>query len=627
MRSGSPPDSGRSRNGSNGAACARACRSRSCPPSSTPTRRRRSSRICSAACRRSLAASARYGFFRPASETGTGSPEFLIGATPEMLFDVEGRPAAVDDGGGRARAAPAASAVSLDGQRQGPRRAPEPSSTTCSGSWRSGDGRWRRAVEVRSFGELEHLAVDIRLDADRALDFEAVARRLHPTPALGVYPRCQEGADWLAGIDPHGERKRFGAPFGLRWPSGDGRCARGDPQPAVPRRPARDLGGMRRRAAEPLRRGMAGSAGQDAGREGAVGRLTRQPGARRRPSSNGCAAPASARSASVRAAATRRSSRCSTALPAGLRRDPVVLRRAQRRLLRAWDARAATAGPVAVVTTSGTAAAELLPAMVEAHYSSAPIVAVTADRPRAYRRSGAPQAIEQVGLFGVYAAPSVDLESPRGDATCSIVGGPAHVNVCFAEPLLAGWQVDAGPRRRRGARARAAAAPRRRRQRPVDGSGPGRARSWPDARAPLVIVGGLAGEGDRHAALASFCQATRRAGRGRGQLRASVRALGVGCSCGRATRRRSAAFEHQRVRLGHPHRRRAVVPDLARSRRRRWPVPVLSISRKPWRGPDTGRCTCRCRTGSACCRCPAGRGPGVAADPRRARRCSSGTAG
>ena len=51
-----------------------------------------------------------------------------------------------------------------------------------------------------------------------------MARRLHPTPALGVYPRGEAGSAWLAGIDPDGERGRFGAPFGLRWPSGAGRC-------------------------------------------------------------------------------------------------------------------------------------------------------------------------------------------------------------------------------------------------------------------------------------------------------------------------------------------------------------------------------------------------------------------
>ena len=163
-----------------------------------------------------------YGFYRPASETGTGSPEFLIGATPEIHFEVEGdRRLATMAVAGTRRAA--GSAVGLDESAKD-----RDEHQTVVDDLIAQLSEWGRptasAVEVRSFGELEHLAVDIRLDADRVLDFETVARRLHPTPALGVYPRCEEGADWLAGIDPHGDRKRFGAPFGLRWPSGEGRC-------------------------------------------------------------------------------------------------------------------------------------------------------------------------------------------------------------------------------------------------------------------------------------------------------------------------------------------------------------------------------------------------------------------
>ena len=62
-----------------------------------------------------------------------------------------------------------------------------------------------------------------------------------------------------------------------------------------------------------------------------------------------------------------------------------------------------TAVPCAVVTTSGTAAAELLPAIIEGFYQGRPLVAITADRPAAYRGSGAPQVIEQPGLFGCHA--------------------------------------------------------------------------------------------------------------------------------------------------------------------------------------------------------------------------------
>lgn len=68
--------------------------------------------------------------------------------------------------------------------------------------------------------------------------------------------------------------------------------------------------------------------------------------------------------------------------------------------------------PVAVVTTSGTAAAELLPAVVEAYYQRRPLLLLTADRPAACRGSAAPQAIEQADLFGIY-APTIDLETPE----------------------------------------------------------------------------------------------------------------------------------------------------------------------------------------------------------------------
>jgi len=86
-----------------------------------------------------------------------------------------------------------------------------------------------------------------------------------------------------------------------------------------------------------------------------------------------------------------------------------------------------TGRPVAVVTTSGTAAAELLPAAVEAHYSGVPLILITADRPARYRGTGAPQAIEQEGIFGVYAA--------RDAGSWSGVG-PLHINIEFDEPLI-----------------------------------------------------------------------------------------------------------------------------------------------------------------------------------------------
>ncbi|MHB1082938.1 MAG: thiamine pyrophosphate-binding protein [Prosthecobacter sp.] len=91
--------------------------------------------------------------------------------------------------------------------------------------------------------------------------------------------------------------------------------------------------------------------------------------------------------------------------------------------------------PVAVVTTSGTAVAELLPAVIEAHYQNLPLVLVTADRPKRYRGSGAPQAIEQAGLFGVYATivGDWDVTDDSHEGQCS--DGPMHLNVCLDEPL------------------------------------------------------------------------------------------------------------------------------------------------------------------------------------------------
>jgi 2-succinyl-5-enolpyruvyl-6-hydroxy-3-cyclohexene-1-carboxylate synthase len=83
--------------------------------------------------------------------------------------------------------------------------------------------------------------------------------------------------------------------------------------------------------------------------------------------------------------------------------------------------------PVAVVTTSGTAVAELLPAAIEAHYSGVPLVLITADRPARFHGTGAPQSIEQEGIFGVYAATGAGSWSRMR---------PLHLNVEFDEPLL-----------------------------------------------------------------------------------------------------------------------------------------------------------------------------------------------
>ena len=113
----------------------------------------------------------------------------------------------------------------------------------------------------------------------------------------------------------------------------------------------------------------------------------------------------------------------------------------------------ATAGPVGIACTSGTAAAEFLPAVVEASMSRTRLVALTADRPPELRGVGANQTIDQPGIYGTYVSASIDAEVP-GDrpeeaywrrlaagALASASGpppGPTHVNLPFREPLVPG---------------------------------------------------------------------------------------------------------------------------------------------------------------------------------------------
>lgn len=95
-----------------------------------------------------------------------------------------------------------------------------------------------------------------------------------------------------------------------------------------------------------------------------------------------------------------------------------------------------TGRPCAVVTTSGTAVAELLPAVVEAFYQNRPLVALTADRPAAFRGSGAPQSIVQPGIFGSHAFDG-DLSAWDGRI-------PLHLNIELEEEFSPGDETFAG---------------------------------------------------------------------------------------------------------------------------------------------------------------------------------------
>lgn len=108
--------------------------------------------------------------------------------------------------------------------------------------------------------------------------------------------------------------------------------------------------------------------------------------------------------------------------------------------------------PVALLCTSGTAAANYFPAVVEAFYSRVPLLVLTADRPHELRDVGAPQAIDQLHLFGRYAKWFADMAIPEHTAemlhygrtmaaraagkAISAPSGPVHLNFPFREPLI-----------------------------------------------------------------------------------------------------------------------------------------------------------------------------------------------
>lgn len=145
-----------------------------------------------------------------------------------------------------------------------------------------------------------------------------------------------------------------------------------------------------------------------------------------------------------------------------------------------------TGMPAAVICTSGTAVANLLPAALEAHHSGVPLLLLTADRPPELRGIGANQTTTQPGIFGSAVGLSTDVPVPRGDAGEEArfrriahaaldaaagrveypssaahpprraprpgrhIPGPAHLNLPFREPLageLPAWFTDPGSSR------------------------------------------------------------------------------------------------------------------------------------------------------------------------------------
>jgi 2-succinyl-5-enolpyruvyl-6-hydroxy-3-cyclohexene-1-carboxylate synthase len=146
----------------------------------------------------------------------------------------------------------------------------------------------------------------------------------------------------------------------------------------------------------------------------------------------------------------------STPLASAIAENP----RARERVLMHYDERGtafaalgyarATGRPAVWITTSGTAVANGLPAVVEASVDGVPMILLTADRPPELRETGANQTIDQPGIFGGYPRWSFDLPAPdpRIDPTMVLTtvdqaihralrvpAGPVHLNAAFREPL------------------------------------------------------------------------------------------------------------------------------------------------------------------------------------------------
>jgi len=157
----------------------------------------------------------------------------------------------------------------------------------------------------------------------------------------------------------------------------------------------------------------------------------------------------------------------------GSRSAPLAVSAARAPGLRVWvhlDERSASffalglaraeQSPVALVCTSGTAAANFLPAVVEAYHGRVPLLVLTADRPPELRGWGAAQTIDQVGLFGSHVRWFSEAPAPQpGGAglrharalACRAAAvatgpppGPVHLNLPFREPLDPSPDADPG---------------------------------------------------------------------------------------------------------------------------------------------------------------------------------------
>ncbi|KRE35939.1 hypothetical protein ASG73_14795 [Janibacter sp. Soil728] len=127
--------------------------------------------------------------------------------------------------------------------------------------------------------------------------------------------------------------------------------------------------------------------------------------------------------------------------------------------------------PAAVITTSGTAVANLHPAVLEAHHGAVPLLLLTADRPPELRGIGANQATDQIGVYGEHVRLALELETPSDPArqspgwrtaaaravaaaTGALGGtgaaGPVHLDLPYRDPLAPTGRDDLAPTGREG---------------------------------------------------------------------------------------------------------------------------------------------------------------------------------
>jgi 2-succinyl-5-enolpyruvyl-6-hydroxy-3-cyclohexene-1-carboxylate synthase len=149
----------------------------------------------------------------------------------------------------------------------------------------------------------------------------------------------------------------------------------------------------------------------------------------------------------------------------GSRSTPMAIALAKHPAIKLWmhlDERSAaffalgiakyTQRAVAMLCTSGSAAANFFPAVIEAHYARVPLIVLTADRPHELRDTGAPQTIDQLRLYGAHVKWFVEMALPESTAPAlryaratacraaaqalAAPAGPVHLNCPFREPFM-----------------------------------------------------------------------------------------------------------------------------------------------------------------------------------------------